>query len=240
MIKPYNEDQPKVEQIRKMFNRIAPNYDRLNHIISLGMDVSWRKKALRKVAPFGPRKILDVATGTGDLAIDMCQTILGIEKIIGIDISDEMLRLGNRKIRELELEHIIELEKQDCTSTSFEDNTFDAVTTAFGLRNFENIPLALKELYRVLKPGSPLMILELSEPRNSFVKCLYSFYANHFIPFTGNIISHDKEAYTYLPKSIADVPQREKLAGLLKEAGFDDPYYQSFEPGTCTVYMAIK
>lgn len=240
IIKPYDDDQPKVDQIRKMFNRIAPSYDKLNRIISLGMDVNWRKKALRMVAPFSPKKILDVATGTGDLAIEMIENIPEIESIIGIDISEEMLRQGLKKIRQLGLENVIELQKQDCLHTIFENDSFDAITIAFGLRNFENIQDSLTELYRIIKPGTPLMIIELCEPKNRFVKLLYNTYVYRFIPFIGNMISHDKDAYTYLPKSIAAVPQREKLVTLLRDAGFGEAYYHSLPPGTCSIYMAIK
>ncbi len=240
MITPYNDKEPKVDQVRKMFNRIAPTYDRLNRIISLGMDKSWRRKALRMLLPYDPKNILDVATGTGDLAIELYETIPGVRSITGIDISDEMLRQGNRKIREMGLEQTINLQKQDCTSTTFDNETFDAITVAFGIRNVEDIPAALREFYRLLKPGTPALILELSEPRNSIVKRGYKIYANLFIPWVGNLIAHDPQAYSYLPKSVEAVPQREKMVSLLRDAGFQEAFYHSYNPGICTLYLALK
>lgn len=240
MITPYNSNESKVDQVKKMFNHIAPSYDQLNRIISLGLDKKWRKKGIKMLSPYLPQKILDLATGTGDLAIDMVNSIPSVNKIIGADISDEMMRIGSKKVRTLNLEEKISFQKEDALKLSFEDGSFDAITIAFGIRNFEDIPGSIKELKRVLKEGKPLMILELTEPKNRLMRWGYKIYSGKFIPFIGNMISNDANAYSYLPKSITSVPQRDKMVKLFYEAGFTEAYYKSLVPGTCAIYMAIK
>ena len=239
-VNPYNDEEQKVSQVQRMFNRIAPTYDKLNRIISLGLDNSWRQRAIELLAPFQPKELLDIATGTGDLAIDLVRTIPSIKSIIGADISAEMMRYGQEKVRNLGMEEIISFQQEDCTNLSFPDKSFDAVTIAFGIRNFEDIPQSAKELYRVLRPGKPVVILELTEPKNKILKLGYDFYTSKFIPWVGRKISDDDNAYDYLPKSIAAAPQREAMLQIFKEVGFTETYYKSLFPGTCTIYVAIK
>ena len=223
MITPYKDSaDPKVDQVRRMFNRIAPQYDRLNLVISLGLDRSWRRKALSFLAPYAPKHVLDVATGTGDVAISLVQTMPSVKKVTGIDISEEMMRIGAEKVHQLGLSDRIVFDRQDCTATSFEENTFDAATISFGIRNFPDIPAAARELHRIIRPSGVLV------------------YAGQIIPLIGRFFSDDKDAYTYLPKSIAAMPQREKMVAILQEAGFSEAFYHSIFPGTCTIYVAIK
>ncbi len=230
----------KTKMVQRMFNRIAPSYDKLNRMISLGMDRAWRRKAIAMLAPYEPRKILDVATGTGDLAIDLVHSIKSVESVLGVDISEEMMRQGQGKVHSLGLDDKISFEKQDCTQLTYEDNRFDAVTIAFGIRNFEDISKGLSEVYRVLKVGTPLVILELTEPMNKVLYWGYKFYAYKVIPFLGKTFSNDGEAYEYLPASISKAPQREDMCQLMREQGFSEAYYHSIFPGSCTIYVAIK
>lgn len=241
MLTPYKDSaEPKVDQIRRMFNRIAPKYDQLNKIISLGLDRSWRRTALHMLAPYAPKKVLDVATGTGDLALEMMRTIPSVEQIVGIDISEEMMRVGAEKVRLAGLDQRIHFERQDSTATTFADGSFDAATIAFGIRNFSDIPAAARELHRILRPSGVLVIAELTEPTNKLLRMAYKLYAGHILPRIGSIIAKDKEAYTYLPESIAVMPQREKMVAILQEAGFTDAFYHSIFPGTCTIYVGIN
>ncbi len=239
-ITPYGEEEAKTEQVQRMFNRIAPTYDRLNRIISLGLDRSWRQRGLALLRPYAPVSVLDIATGTGDLAIDIARGLPSVLHIEGVDISEEMMRVGATKVRDLGFDSRISFSREDCTAMSFEDGSFDAVTIGFGIRNFEDIPQAAREIYRVLRPGKPVMILELTEPRGWLTKLGYKLYAGHFIPLVGRMISDDDSAYTYLPRSIAAAPQREEMVEILREAGFSEAYYRSIAPGTCTIYLAIK
>ena len=239
MLTPYNDQEPKVDQIRRMFNRIAPKYDQLNRIISLGLDRSWRKRALHLLAPYAPQRVLDVATGTGDLAIEIIQTISSAKEVVGVDISEEMMRVGQEKVHQAGLDTKISFERQDCTAMIFEADSFDAATIAFGIRNFSDIPTAAAELHRVLRPGGVLIIAELSVPTNPLLRLGYKLYAGQIIPLIGRLISKDRDAYTYLPKSIAAVPQRERMVEILRKAGFSEAFYESIFPGTCTIYVAI-
>lgn len=239
MLTPYNDQEPKVDQIRRMFNRIAPKYDQLNRIISLGLDRSWRKRALHLLAPYAPHRVLDVATGTGDLAIEIIQTISSAKEVVGVDISEEMMRVGQEKVHQAGLDTKISFEHQDCTAMTFEADSFDAATIAFGIRNFSDIPAAAAELHRVLRPGGVLIIAELSVPTNPLLRLGYKLYAGQIIPLIGRLISKDRDAYTYLPKSIAAVPQRERMVEILRKAGFSEAFYESIFPGTCTIYIAI-
>lgn len=239
MLTPYNDQEPKVDQIRRMFNRIAPKYDQLNRIISLGLDRSWRKRALHLLAPYAPQRVLDVATGTGDLAIEIIQTISSTKEVVGVDISEEMMRVGQEKVHQAGLDKKISFERQDCTAMTFEADSFDAATIAFGIRNFSDIPAATAELHRVLRSGGVLIIAELSVPTNPLLRLGYKLYAGQIIPLIGRLISKDRDAYTYLPKSIAAVPQRERMVEILRKAGFSEAFYESIFPGTCTIYVAI-
>ena len=239
MLTPYNDQEPKVDQIRRMFNRIAPKYDQLNRIISLGLDRSWRKRALHLLAPYTPQRVLDVATGTGDLASEIIQTISSAKEVVGVDISEEMMRVGQEKVHQAGLDKKISFERQDCTAMTFEADSFDAATIAFGIRNFSDIPAAAAELHRVLRSGGVLIIAELSVPTNPLLRLGYKLYAGQIIPLIGRLISKDRDAYTYLPKSIAAVPQRERMVEILRKAGFSEAFYESIFPGTCTIYVAI-
>lgn len=240
MITPYGDEERKTVQVQRMFNRIAPTYDRLNRIISLGLDRSWRQHGLTLLQPYTPISVLDIATGTGDLAIDIIRNIPSVLHVQGVDISEEMMRIGATKVRDLGLDTRITFSRENCAAMSFEDETFDAVTIGFGIRNFEDIPQAAREIFRVLRPGKPAMILELTEPSNLLTRLGYKLYSKGIIPWIGRLISDDDSAYTYLPRSIAETPQRQEMVELLRAAGFSEVYYRSLFPGTCAVYMAIK
>ena len=187
MLTPYKDSaEPKVDQIRRMFNRIAPKYDQLNKIISLGLDRSWRRTALHMLAPYAPKKVLDVATGTGDLALEMMRTIPSVEQIVGIDISEEMMRVGAEKVRLAGLDQRIRFERQDSTATTFADGSFDAATIAFGIRNFSDIPAAARELHRILRPSGVLVIAELTEPTNKLPA--FQFFQKQCFDFFGAVL----------------------------------------------------
>jgi demethylmenaquinone methyltransferase / 2-methoxy-6-polyprenyl-1,4-benzoquinol methylase len=238
-VKPYGDsDKGKKEQVAEMFNNIAPKYDFLNHFLSFGIDKMWRRQAVRLIKPFSPVEILDVATGTGDLAIAALKT--GAKRITGIDISEEMLAVGRNKIKTLGLDHQIILKKGDSEQLEFTDASFDAVTVAFGVRNFENLGKGLSEIYRVLKPGGALCVLEFSKPRIFPVKQLYNFYSNWILPLFGRLISKDNSAYRYLPESVAEFPDGDKFIGCLVKAGFkgSKEYRQTF--GVATIYLGLK
>lgn len=240
MVNPYNEEEPKVEQVQRMFNSIAPTYDRLNRIISLGLDKRWRRYGIELLQPYEPQHILDIATGTGDLAIDLIHMLPSATRVLGVDISEEMMRIGRNKVHSMGIEDRVTFAREDCTALTFADESFDAATIGFGIRNFADIPTAAGELYRVLRTGAPLMIIELTEPTNPVLRLGYKFYAGHIIPTIGRMISEDNDAYSYLPRSIAAVPQREQMVELLREAGFSEAYYRTLCPGTCAIYVAIK
>lgn len=241
MVTPYNDNQtPKVEQVRKMFNNIAPKYDLLNRIISLGLDRSWRRKALGMLAPYAPKRVLDVATGTGDLAIELLKHVPSVREVLGIDISEEMMRVGAGKVASLGLSQQITFSRQDSTATDLKTASFDAATIGFGIRNFTDIPAAARELHRLLRPSGVLVIIELSEPTNRFLHLGYSLYTRTVIPMLGRLLTGDKSAYTYLPKSIAAVPQREQMTEILRAAGFREAFYHSIFPGACTIYIGIN
>lgn len=238
-ILPYNNEEQKGEQIERMFNSISPKYDLLNHTLSLGFDKGWRRKGINYLKPFRPGFILDIATGTGDLAISMCKT-LQAERIIGADISEGMMQIGREKAEQAGYAGQILFEKQDCLALTYPDNTFDAVTAAFGIRNFENIGKGLAGMYRVLKPGGHVMILELSSPVKFPMKQLYKLYSGIVIPQVGKFFSKDKKAYHYLPASIRVVPQGKEMQKLLEEQGFTDVHAKTFTGGICSLYTGKK
>lgn len=239
-ITPYNDQDDKASQVQRMFNHIAPTYDKLNRIISLGLDRKWRKRGIDLLRPYEPQHVLDIATGTGDLAIELVQSLPSVKSVLGIDISEEMMRIGDDKVRELGLDERIRFNKEDCTALTFSDNSFDAATIGFGIRNFADIPQAAREIYRVLRPGKPVVILELTEPTNRLLHWGYKLYASKIIPFVGRLISEDERAYSYLPESIAAVPQREVMVQILLEAGFSEAFHKVLTPGTCAIYLALK
>lgn len=234
-------ERPKVNkaQVEAMFNRIAPTYDRLNHKLSLGIDRRWRRKAIDALKPFAPETILDVATGTGDFAILAAQR-LDPGRIIGIDISEGMMEVAREKVKQAGLEGTIFFDKDDCTDLSFADESFDAVTVAYGARNFENLEAGLHEMCRVLVPEGHLMLVELTTPPHFPMKQLFNFYAHTVMPFIGRTISKDDSAYTYLPQSMAAFPQAEVMKPLLLHCGFRDVQFRRFTFGISTMYLATK
>lgn len=229
----------KKEQVAEMFNSIAFRYDFLNRFLSVGIDVWWRKKAISQLRDLQPKRILDVATGTGDVAL-MTYKMLKPEKIIGIDISDGMLGFGRQKIEKLGLQHQIELLKGDSENIGFEDNSFDAITVAFGVRNFEHLEKGLKEMLRVLKPGGKLVILEFSKPKQPLFKSFYNLYMNHIAPAFGKLFSKNKNAYQYLNDSVQAFAEGETFLGIMNEAGFTNIYLKALSLGICTIYCGSK
>ena len=238
-IKPYSTEGKKSVQVEQMFDHIAPAYDRLNHTLSLHIDKYWRRKAIQMLKPFSPHRILAVATGTGDFAIQAAQ-LLQPEFLLGIDISDGMMQIGKEKVKEAGLEKIIHFLKDDCTQLSLTSNQFDAITVAFGIRNFEDLDAGLSEMYRVLKEAGHLVILELSEPQSFPMKQLYQVYSKVVIPTIGRIFSKDRKAYHYLPESIKAFPQGEVMKGIIRKAGFREVRFKRLTFGICTLYFATK
>ncbi len=238
-VRPYETDAPKKEQVETMFNEIAPNYDRLNGLLSLGIDDYWRKESIKALRPYCPEYILDIATGTGDFAI-LAQKILQPKRIIGIDISEGMMAVGRDKVKRKGLERIITFERQDSSALSFPDETFDAVTAAFGIRNFENIDKSFGEVLRVLKPGGMFLFIELTTPEATPMKELYSFYTKYVMPVLSNTMATEQRAYEYLPESIAAFPQGREMMLILKKNGFRNIRLRRFTLGVTTLYMAEK
>lgn len=238
-IKPYATPESKVEQVEKMFDHIAPAYDKLNHTLSWGIDKYWRRKAISQLMDDCPQYMLDVATGTGDFAIEACYR-LSPKQLIGSDISEGMMDIARIKTAQAGLSHCLTFVKEDCAHLSFTDATFDAITVAFGVRNFEHLDQALSEIYRVLKPGCKLIILELSEPTWFPFKQLYSLYSKVIIPFLGKLFSKDSQAYHYLPASIKAFPQGEVMKQILLKAQFRKVGFERLTLGLCTLYVATK
>lgn len=238
-IKPYGKEGKKSEQVERMFDNIAQTYDRLNHALSLGIDRSWRRKAIAWLRPFHPQRIMDVATGTGDFAILACRK-LRPEQLIATDISEGMMNVGREKVKEEGLSDKISFIREDCTSLSFADNEFDAVTVAFGIRNFDDLDKGLSEMCRVLKPGGHLVVLELTTPDRFPMKQLFSIYSKAVIPLLGKILSKDKSAYHYLPDTIKVFPQGEVMKEVIGKAGFGEVKFRRLTGGICTLYTATK
>ena len=238
-IKPYNEDEKKSVQVERMFDNIAPAYDQLNHTLSWGIDKSWRKKAINWLKPFQPQRMMDVATGTGDFAIQACR-VLNPKELIGTDISEGMMNVGRQKVKNAGLEGRISFAKEDCTALTFPDNRFDAITVAFGVRNFEDLDKGLREMHRVLDTNGKLVILELSEPDWFPMKQLYALYSKVVIPTLGKLMSKDRSAYTYLPQSIKAFPQGEVMREIILKAGFSEANFKRLTLGICTLYTATK
>ena len=237
-VKPYGQEGKKVEQVERMFDHIAPAYDRLNHLMSLGIDRSWRRTALKWLRPHRPQQMMDVATGTGDFALLACR-MLRPQSLVGTDISEGMMQVARRKAREAGLDDRIRFRREDCEALTFADASFDAVTVAFGIRNFEHLDRGLREMCRVLRPGGHLVILELSTPDRFPMKQLYRIYSR-LIPLMGRLVSHDRSAYTYLSQSIRAFPQGEVMSESIRRAGFSDVRFRRLTFGVCTLYMATK
>ena len=239
-IVPFKESaDSKKKQVEDMFDKIAFRYDFLNHFLSAGIDKGWRKKAIRQLVSLRPKKILDVATGTAEVAI-LSYKILKPEIIVGIDISEGMLDIGKRKIATLGLQKHIELLKGDCETIIFEDNSFDAVTVAFGVRNFENLEKGLNEIKRILRPKGKLVILEFTKPTLPIIKHLYNFYLNVVTPALGKLISKNKNAYQYLNDSVQKFPQRKVFVNILKEIGYKNATCKTLSLGICSIYCGEK
>ena len=238
-VKPYKDSSlSKKEQVAKMFDNIAGNYDFLNHFLSMGIDIYWRKRLVRYLTKQAPKYILDVATGTGDLAIAMLKT--NPDKIVGIDISNGMLEVGRQKIKEKGLENRISLQQGDSENLPFKDNSFDAVSVSFGARNFENLEKGLSEMCRVLCPGGKLYILEFSQPTVFPFKQLYLFYFKYILPLVGKIVSKDNAAYTYLPKSVGAFPYGKKLNEIIDNCGYNNATSHPLTMGIASIYIAEK
>ena len=238
-IKPYNQDATKTQQVEAMFDNIASTYDTLNHRLSWNIDRYWRKKAIKRLAAHAPKKILDIATGTGDFAIQACQQLPEVQ-ITAVDISEGMMQVGRQKVKEKGLQQHIQFEREDCTALSYPDNTFDAITTAFGIRNFASLDKGLEEMCRVLRPGGQLCILELTQPMSFPMRQLFHIYSHTVLPLYGRLISKDTEAYSYLTKTIEAFPQGERMMNILRQAGFREAEFQRLTLGICTLYFATK
>ncbi|MEI6274723.1 MAG: bifunctional demethylmenaquinone methyltransferase/2-methoxy-6-polyprenyl-1,4-benzoquinol methylase UbiE [Prolixibacteraceae bacterium] len=238
-VKPYRDSSAgKKEQVAEMFNSIAPKYDFLNHTLSFGIDKLWRRKAIRLISDKKPATILDVATGTGDFAIAALKS--GARKVTGIDISKEMVAVGQGKIKKMGLSDRIELMTGDSEAIQFPDSTFDAATVAFGVRNFENLSKGLDELFRVLNPGGTICILEFSKPRQPIVRFGYQIYSRYLMPWIGRLVSGDKSAYTYLPESVMEFPDGDKFIIFMQESGFVQIQEYRLTFGIATIYTGVK
>lgn len=238
-VKPYSDsDLSKKQQVEQMFDNISGKYDLLNRILSMGIDVSWRKKVVKSVKKEKPETILDIATGTGDLAIAMAKSTDA--KITGFDLSAGMLEVGRKKVEEQNLQNRIEMIQGDAENMPFEDNSFDVITVAFGVRNFENLEKGLNDIYRVLKPDGKFIILEFSQPESFPMKQLYSFYSRTVLPRIGKKISKDQSAYTYLPDSVQAFPYGEEMKKILKKSKFVEPYDKKLTFGIASIYESKK
>lgn len=235
---PYAGDEDKGTQVRRMFDSIAGRYDMLNRMLSLGMDRFWRRKMVDSLRPSSPQRILDVASGTGDLALLMCRR-LQPQQIIAADLSEEMMAVGRRKATKAGYASRISFEHQDCMTLTYSDHSFDAITVAFGVRNFADLERGLSEMERVLRPDGQLRILELSTPKHFPMKQLYALYSRTIIPLVGSWFSLEKSAYRYLPASIRKMPQGREMVRLLERQGFD-VQVRTFTGGTCSLYSATK
>jgi len=237
-VTPYQDDQSKSSQVAKMFDRIAGRYDALNTLLSAGIHKGWRKRCVKLLKDKNPKHILDVATGTGDFAIACSE--LQPQKITGIDISEGMMQVGREKLKKLKLDHLISLENGNAEDLHFPENSFDAIVVGFGVRNFQNLELGLSNLYRVLRPGGTLIVLEFSYPKNFLVKSLYNFYVGYVTPLVGRIFSKDRRAYSYLTESVKAFPHNQDFVDILLKQSFRSASYQSLSFGVAAIYRAEK
>ncbi|MHA8062526.1 bifunctional demethylmenaquinone methyltransferase/2-methoxy-6-polyprenyl-1,4-benzoquinol methylase UbiE [Aquirufa aurantiipilula] len=239
MVVPYkNQSQGKKEQVAEMFNSISPKYDFLNHLLSGGIDIIWRKKAINLLKNKGIKSLLDIATGTGDFAIEALK--IQPEKIIGVDISQGMLDFGIEKIKKLGLQDKINLQLGDSEKLPFSDQSFDAITVSFGVRNYENLEKGLSDMLRVLKPGGYCLILEFSNPRKFPMKQLYTFYSKFILPLLGKLISKDPAAYTYLPESVQAFPDGQNFLDIFQQVGYQNTQWIPMTGGICSIYLGQK
>ncbi len=238
IVKPYNEQGSKKEQVEKMFDNISHKYDFLNHFLSLGMDILWRRKAVSYIRKIQPKIIIDIATGTGDFAIESAK--LKPDKIIGIDISDGMLQIGKQKIQNKKLENLISMQKGDSENLPFPENYADAITVGFGVRNFENLNKGLSEIYRILKPGGIVAILEPAIPKQFPMKQLFNLYFKKILPTIGKWFSKDHSAYEYLPKSVEAFPNGNDFLNICKKNHFINTKWIPLTFGICSLYLLRK
>ncbi|MDI9341008.1 MAG: bifunctional demethylmenaquinone methyltransferase/2-methoxy-6-polyprenyl-1,4-benzoquinol methylase UbiE [Sediminibacterium sp.] len=237
-VTPYKTADSKKEQVETMFNNIAPRYDFLNSLLSLGIHKGWRKKCVKWLEPYHPQHILDVATGTADFAIECAK--LNPTSITGVDISDGMMAVGREKIKRLNLENVIALKNGNAETLDFADNTFDAIVVGFGVRNFQNLEKGLENLRRILKPGGHLVVLEFSYPKNPFIRGFYNFYFSKVTPFIGRIFSNDTRAYTYLNESVKAFPHDDAFVTIMKKTGFQNATFSGLSFGIAAIYTGKK
>ncbi len=238
-VKPYNQDdKSKKQEVAEMFDNISARYDFLNHFLSLGIDKIWRKKAINQLRSIPVKKIIDIATGTGDFAIAALK--LNPEEVIGLDISAGMLAVGEQKMIKNKVDSIIKMQLGDSENIPYDSNYFDALTVGFGVRNFENLELGLAEMLRVLKPGGKAVILEFSKPKRFPIKQIFGFYSRYFIPFFGKRISKDAQAYSYLPESVAAFPEGKDFEDILRKIGYKNIESTLVSGGIATIYAGIK
>lgn len=238
IVKPYNTDKSKKEEVAQMFNNISGRYDFLNHFLSLGIDHIWRRKAVNKLRDIQPKRILDLATGTGDFAIALLK--LNPSQIIGMDISSGMLDVGKNKMKTKNVSHIIDMQLGDSENMPFEDGYFDAITVGFGVRNYEHLEKGLSEMLRVTRSGGKIVILEFSKPKRFPIKQAFGFYSRFIIPFFGKRISKDEKAYAYLPESVAAFPEGKAFTDILSKLGYNQVESTLVSGGIATIYTGIK
>lgn len=237
-VKPYKTENSKKEEVAEMFNNISPKYDFLNHLLSMGIDHLWRRKAIKMLKSQAPKKMIDLATGTGDFALAALK--LNPEKIVGVDISEGMLEEGRKKIKKKGKENVISMVLGDSESLPFDDNEFDALTVGFGVRNYENLEKGLSDMLRVIKPGGTAIILEFSKPKKFPVKQFFGFYSKYIIPTIGKLVSKDDAAYEYLPESVAAFPEGKDFLDILEKVGYKNPTATLVSGGIATIYKAVK
>lgn len=238
-MKPYNTDQTKKEEVREMFDNIAPKYDLLNHTLSMSIDRVWRRRVVGEVRRAKPGRILDVATGTGDLAIAMARRIRDVQ-VLGVDLSEQMLAVARRKIEARGLDGRIVLDRGDAERLAVADASVDVATVAFGVRNFGDLGAGLRELARTIKPGGKVVILEFSRPRNRVFRALYEFYSYKILPRIGGLVSRDKRAYKYLPASVGEFPAPEEFMAMMARAGFRNCRARSQSFGIAQIYIGER
>jgi len=238
VVKPYNSDRSKKEEVAEMFNNISGRYDFLNHFLSLGIDHLWRSRAVKELREINPKRILDIATGTGDFAIANLK--LKPEEVVGIDISSGMLEVGKEKMKKKKVDHIVSMQLGDSEDLPFNDNYFDGLTVGFGVRNFENLEKGLAEMLRVIRPGGKAIILEFSKPKMFPIKQAFGFYSKYFIPFFGKRISKDEKAYAYLPESVAAFPEGKDFENVLKKLNYKNIKSIPVSGGIATIYVGTK
>lgn len=237
-VTPYNDTRSKKEQVEEMFDNIAHRYDFLNHLLTFGIDIIWRKKAVKYIGTIQPKKILDVASGTGDFAFEALS--LNPEKVIGFDLSEGMMKYGREKAVKMNVSEIVEFVKGDSEKMPFVDNSFDAITVGFGVRNFENLEVGLKEMHRVLRTGGKVAILEASMPKNAINRALFSLYFGKIVPLIGKLFSKDARAYSYLPESVKVFPEGLEFVRILENIGFANVKWQPLTFGACAFYTMDK